>query len=290
MRDLDDFFASNVDRTLYHYTGIGALLGIVEHKRVWASHAYYLNDSREILHACDVLRALVLERAEQCSDIEREFLEQLHAWLKTFDSNAYHVYIFSLSEERSLLSQWRSYTPHGKGVSLGFSAATLNSMLREQNFRIAKCRYANHEHRELLEVLLDKLLITFNQGRSTIDVMQNHPSQKYFKFLEDYRNDFLQVLSVIKHPSFKEEAEWRVISPYYPNYTVPEIRYREGASMLLPYIHVDIQRDDGGPLFDEVLLGPSRDNELSMSALSNFLRKAGASPQTVSCGIPFRKW
>jgi hypothetical protein len=290
MRQLDDFFASNVDRALYHYTGIGALLGIVEHQRVWASHAYYLNDSREILHACDVLRELVLKRLERHSDIEQDFLKQLHAWLKSFEDNAYHVYIFSLSEERSLLSQWRSYTPHGKGVSLGFSASALNSMLGENGFRIAKCRYADHEKRELLEVLLDKLLITFHQRQDGIDITQNHPSQKYFKFLEGYRNDFLQVLSVIKHPSFKEEAEWRVISPYYSNYTVPEIRYREGASMLLPYIHVDIQRDDRGPLFDEVLLGPSRDNNLSMSALANFLSQAGASRQTVSCGIPFRKW
>jgi len=290
MRELDDFFASSVGRTLYHYTGIGSLLGIVEHKRVWASHAYYLNDSREILHACDVLRSLVLKRKEQRSDVDHEFLDQLHAWLKSFETNAYHVYIFSLSEEPSLLSQWRSYTPHGKGVSLGFSAATLNSMLRNDGFRIAKCRYADSEHRELLEALLDKLLITFNQRRHEIDVAKSHPSQKYFGFLEDYRNDFLQVLSVIKHPSFKEEAEWRVISPYYANYTVPEIRYREGASMLLPYIHLEVHQDHSGPLFDEVLLGPSRDNDLSMSALGNFLSQKTAATRTVSSGIPFRKW
>ena len=57
MRQLDDFFSSRVDRTLYHYTGIGALLGLVETESIWASHAYYLNDSREILHACDVLKS-----------------------------------------------------------------------------------------------------------------------------------------------------------------------------------------------------------------------------------------
>lgn len=290
MRQLDEFFASSVDRTLYHYTGIGALLGIVKHKCVWASHAYYLNDSREIIHARDVLLSLLLERIEQHADVEQHFLKQLHSWLKSFESMAYHVYIFSLSEERSLLSQWRSYTPHGKGVSLGFSSTVLNSMLRVNRFRIAKCRYSDHEHRELLEVLLDKLLVSFNQERDNIDVTRNHPSEKYFNFLESYRSDFLQVLSVIKHPSFKEEAEWRVISPYYPNYTVPDIHYREGSSMLLPYIHIDIAPGEGCHLFDEVLLGPSRDNNLSMSALGNFLSQARASPQTVSCGIPFRKW
>lgn len=290
MRRLDDFFASSVERTLYHYTGIGALLGIVQHKCVWASHAYYLNDSREILHARDVLKALVSEQIEQRGTDEKEFLEQLRLWLKSFEDNAYHIYIFSLSQERSLLSQWRSYTPHGKGVSLGFSPGTLNSMLRRERFRIARCRYSLEEHRELLEVLLEKLLTTFRQKREGLDHTRDHPSQKYFKFLEGYRNDFLQVLSVIKHSSFKEEAEWRIISPYYPNFTVPEIQYREGASMLLPYIHLDIPQDTGGELFDEVLLGPSRDNNLSMSALGNFLSKSGASLRTSSCGIPFRKW
>lgn len=290
MRQLDEFFASSVGKTLYHYTGIGALLGIVKHNSVWASHAYYLNDSREIVHACDVLRLLLLERLERQDNVERQFLEQLHSWLKSFERTAYHVYIFSLSEERSLLSQWRSYTPHGKGVSLGFSPAALNSMLRKSGFRIAKCRYSADEHRELLDVLLDKLLLTFSRERDEIELMRSHPAEKYFKFLESYRSDFLQVLSVIKHPSFREEAEWRVISPYYPNYTVPDIHYREGASMLLPYIQVEIVPGEGFHLFDEVLLGPSRDINLSMSALGSFLTQARASPQTVSCGIPFRKW
>lgn len=290
MRQLDDFFTTNVTRTLYHYTGIGALLGIVEHKCVWASHAYYLNDSREILHACDVLKALVTEQIEHRSAVEQEFLEQLRLWLRSFEDNAYHIYIFSLSRERSLLSQWRSYTPHGKGVSLGFSPATLNSMLQGNRFRIAECRYSAEQHRELLEVLLEKLLTTFHQKREGLDLTQNHPSQKYFDFLEGYRGDFLQVLSVLKHSSFEEEAEWRVISPYYAKYTVPEIQYREGASMLLPYIHLDIHAGNDGLLFDEVLLGPSRDNNLSMSALGNFLSKTGASRHTASCGIPFRKW
>lgn len=290
MRELEEFFASNVGRTLYHYTGIGSLLGIVEQQRVWASHAYYLNDSREILHACDVLRALLLESIDRRPAVEREFLEQLSAWLSSFEENAYHVYIFSLSEKRSLLSQWRSYTPHGKGVSLGFAASTLNAMLKEGGLRIAKCRYSELEHRELLQALLEKLLITFSRYREDSDEVKCHPAQRYFEFLESYRSDFLQVLLVIKHPSFSEEEEWRVISPYYKNYAVPDIHYREGASMLLPYIHLDLAASKGEALFDEVVLGPSRDTNLSMSALGNFLSKASASSMTSSCGIPYRKW
>jgi hypothetical protein len=290
MRRLDDFFSASVAETLYHYTGIGALLGIINSKSVWASHAYYLNDSREILHACDVLKDLVLSRRGHHGAVEQEFLDQLVSWLRTFRENAYHIYFFSLSRERSLLSQWRSYTPHGKGVSLGFSAATLNAMLQQNGCRIAECRYSDHGHREVLEALLGKLLTTFRQKCSDLDVTKDHASQKYFSFLEDYRGDFLQVLSIIKHNAFKEEAEWRVISQYYPNFAVPEINYREGASMLLPYVRLKIPEGIGPQLFDEVLLGPSRDDNLSLFALSSYLRKVGASSCTSACGIPFRKW
>ena len=58
--------------------------------------------------------------------------------------------------------------------------------------------------------------------------------------MEKFRCDILQVFALIKDPSFREECEWRIISKYYPKYTVPEIKFREGASMLVPYIEIKI--------------------------------------------------
>lgn len=228
MRQLNEFFSSHIDRTLYHYTGIGALLGLVQSESIWASHAYYLNDSREILHACEVLRSVLSDGIESFPEEEQVFLTQFSKWLLSFDRDAFHVYIFSLSEQRSLLSQWRSYTPHGKGVSLGFSARTLNYVLASTGFRIARCLYEHSEHRDLMEVLRQKMLVTFRQRVRKIDSSKNHPAEKYFSFLEEFRGDLLQVLSVIKHSAFKEESEWRIISPYYAKYTIPEIKFREG--------------------------------------------------------------
>lgn len=290
MRQLDEFFSSRVDRTLYHYTGIGALLGLVQSGSIWASHAYYLNDSREILHACDVLRSVLSDGLEHFPTEEREFLGQFAKWLPSFERDPFHIYIFSLSEQRSLLSQWRSYTPHGKGVSLGFSVQTLNHILASTGFRIARCLYERPQHRHLMEVLREKMLVTFRQRAEQINVAKDHPSQKYFSFLEEFRGDLLQVLSVIKHSAFMEESEWRIISPYYPKYTIPEIKFREGASMLMPYIEIQLPPLDGSPIFDDVVLGPSRDNNLSHFALSCFLSNKKICRVTSSSGIPFRKW
>lgn len=291
MRKVDDFFFPTASTTLYHYTGIGGLLGIVETGKIWASHAYYLNDSKEILHACEVLSAVLSEKVVDFHDEEHEFLTQFAQWLETFRRDAFHIFIFSLSEERSLLSQWRSYTPYGKGVSLGFSPSILNRVLESSGFRIAKCLYERQQHVELINGLLEKMLVTFRQRLPHLDTSKNHPSQKYHGFLEEFRGDLLQVLSIIKHSAFRDEREWRIVSPYFPKYTVPEIKFREGASMLMPYIEIDLSvNDDAQALFEEVILGPSLHANLSMSALSSYLSNKKVSNTTVNSDIPFRKW
>ncbi len=149
------------------------------------------------------------------------------------------------------MSQWRSYTPHGKGVSLGFPPAVLNHVLEKPGFRIAKCLYRNDEHEDLLNSLLEKMLTTFHQRLPNLDITNAHPSQKYHGFLETFRGDILQVLAIVKHSTFSEEREWRIVSPYIPNYTVAEVKFREGASMLLPYMELDLPQD--GNLFQEVI-------------------------------------
>jgi hypothetical protein len=288
MRQVEAFFAPTADKTLYHYTGIGGLLGIVDRRAIWASHVYYLNDSKEILQACDVLQNLLTKRVDAVDAGEREFLRQFSDWLGTFRGDPFHIFVFSLSEERSLLSQWRSYTPHGKGVSLGFPPAILNYVLSNPGFRIAKCLYEGHEHDELLGSLLEKILTTFRQRISELDTTRAHPSQRYHPFLETFRGDILQVLAIVKHSAFREEREWRILSPYYPNYTVTEVRFREGASMLLPHTELALPKD--GMLFEEVLLGPSQDGNLSFSALSTYLSNRRVCNRTVNSQIPLRNW
>jgi len=291
MRQVDDYFSQKPNRTLYHYTGIGGLLGIVESRRVWASHAYYLNDSKEILHACDVLSKVLSSKVDEYCGEEQEFVKQFLQWIETFHRDAFHIFIFSLSEERSLLSQWRSYTPHGKGVSIGFSPIIFDHMLKTSGFRIAQCLYERDQHIELMGSLLKKMLVTFRQGLPTLDTSKNHPTQKYHGFLEGFRNDLLQVLAIVKHSAFSEEREWRIVSPYFPNYTVPEIKFREGASMLMPYIEFELPTlDERVLLFDEVILGPSQDDKLSLSALSSYLSNQKVCNKSSISGIPFRKW
>lgn len=62
MREIDNFFVSEINMPLYHYTGIGSLLGIITSESLWASSISYMNDSKEIIHACETLNNVLRPR------------------------------------------------------------------------------------------------------------------------------------------------------------------------------------------------------------------------------------
>jgi len=288
MRTINSIFESEVKIPLYHYTGIGSLLGIASKNSLWASSISYMNDSKEIVHACETVETVLRGRlAFGEKNEELKFLEQLLEWTKTCSSVAYTMFVFSLSEKPNLLSQWRSYTPHGKGVSLGFSANKVNEIARISDMKIARCIYEKAEQEEIIGVLIEKLLVNFRQQLPTIDITKQHPTECYYEFIRQYTSDIFQVLAILKHSAFREECEWRLISTNIPKFRDTRLKFREGASMLIPYIELPL---GSKPYFNQIILGPSQHQNLNMSGLSMFMSNQGISPQLTNCDIPYREW
>ena len=40
--------SETVPRTIFHYTGLAAMVGIIEHQELWLSDIEFLNDSEEL--------------------------------------------------------------------------------------------------------------------------------------------------------------------------------------------------------------------------------------------------
>lgn len=289
MRDIEDYF-STASPTLYHYTGIGALLGISSSSAIFATHAYYLNDSREITYATSRLIEVAATFDSCVDDVERKLLSQFIKWLDRL-KQPLPIFIFSLSEQASLLSQWRSYTPHGRGVSIGFSTKLVQSITKVNQCRLAKCLYDQGQHIELVRSLLEKLFISFRRERNELDVSREHLGTCYHKFFEKFLGNLLQVLAIIKHPAFAEEQEWRVITSYRPVLKDAHIEHREGSSMLIPYTRLKLQRLPGEKyLFEKIVMGPSPDQNLAMTSVGTFISVNDLSGHLSNCAIPYRKW
>jgi hypothetical protein len=104
-------------------------------------------------------------------------------------------------------------------------------------------------------------------------------------------SDLLRIAAILKHPSFREEEEWRIISPVINDYVAAPVLFREGASMLVPYIEFRLIAQNNSPIsLDHLFLGPTPNITISMNSLTMFLAQNGIKPDKgiTYCRIPFR--
>lgn len=278
---LDDHFSVSADKPLYHYTSLSSLVGIASKRELWASHVYYLNDSKEIIHACELLDKTLDDQSIFDSDIRRSrFFEYLRRWVGELKNRRFHLFVFSLSEERSLLSQWRSYTTHGKGVSIEFNAELVKQLAFDNKLRLGRCLYNEVEHHELLAKVVQYLLDRFENCPNIEDEYLD-----YAQLFDDYHDTVLSALCLIKHSAFSEEKEWRLIMS--SEFAYPQVSYREGSTMMIPYVPLKI---GAGRVFNSILLGPCENTELALYSMVGFLGSHEICKAVAPSYIPYREW
>jgi hypothetical protein len=133
-----------------------ALKSIVENGRLWATHIEYLNDSREITHALDVLADEVRRRLSRtASAIQRALLNRALTTFTRSHLRTYDFYITCFCAAPDLLSQWRGYGRSG-GYAIGFLAEELDAavkMMRTTQPTLIEGEYygptENHKYRSM---------------------------------------------------------------------------------------------------------------------------------------------
>jgi hypothetical protein len=271
--------------TLYHYTSGAGLIGILETRSIWATDIRFLNDTREFQVALDlVASALDRRRSIRSSPFMSALHQVLGAALET--ASRTELYVSSLSEQGDQLSQWRGYCPTGNGYAIGVTPITLIPPDSDQTRFLVACIYDKSEHEKLVDTMIDDVLTfadTFWTGPDTSD----RTLRESFKL-------FQRVASLLgpalKDPTFSEEAEWRLVSvassfpPAHPS-------FRPGRSTLIPYFAHPLGDDDGVPLLDEIVVGPTPYPDLAKHSVEGLLRRHGISrPSVRTSTIPFRDW
>ncbi len=273
-----ELFSRAPTEPLYHYTTFKGLFGIVESRQLWASDIRYMNDAAELRHTVDLVRREVKLRINK-SGWNAKLLNALVDWLSRKLTNGHLLFAASFRENGNLLSQWRGYSTIGKGVSLGFHPAVISRVARRQGFKIARCIYDNAEQAALIKKLVDGVEYIADECEG----------MQYHEIFQRMESDLLMITAILKHPSFEEEAEWRVISPSYAEQACPRVKFREGTSMIVPYIELDLAENDQLRL-QHVYLGPSPNSTNSINSLRMFLTRHGIDPDEgiSDCKIPYR--
>ncbi len=286
----EKLFGDTPQEPLYHYTTLTGLLGIVRDKHLWASDIRYMNDSAELKHAADLIRLEVQERIARGRG-KADLLGQFVDWVDNRITNGHLLFGASFRSHGNLLSQWRGYSDHGKGVSIGFSAEYILQCAIRQNFQIGKCLYEPERQKELIQQIVDAVeshVSTTLQGNDSREEL----AAKYRLVFESIELDLLRIASILKHPSFREEMEWRLVSPVYTDHREAPLHFREAHSMLVPYVTFNLQQEpDRPPQLDHLYLGPTSNIHISMNSLKMFLTQNGITPHRGIdyCRIPFRQ-
>ena len=213
---------------LYHYTTAPGLLGILKSRQIWATHARLLNDATELEYAFGFIRQVLATYPE--NSVFARASQRLAAPKPAF-------FLTCFCEDDDLLSQWRAYTGKATGYSLGFDTEHLPT-----------------DH--LVQVLYEPALQEA-EVRSAIEEWLR---------ASDYPEDFrglaleaalLRLSARLKHPSFEEEREWRLV--YYLedehsglDFTSFRASFRPTDHFVIPYMELSLPTKDG--LWDEEIL------------------------------------
>ena len=270
---------------LYHYTDIEGLLAILDSQVLRLSHAAYLNDASELSHGLDVIKEVVESKKGQFGQQYGSLIQLGADSLRGLYEGAFDPYVFSLSEPKDMLSQWRAYGK-ASGVAIGFDTNKLKELALEKPSllnitSLSKVIYEKRDQSRLVEVVIDA--VHAYEGRT------NSAKRGGTSLLKALVNAFVQLVPTFKHPSFSEEQEWRVIRllASHPEPELEFVHHRIGGRLLIPYINLKAPTGQLG--ISEVVCGPHPNPELVIKAVSSCLKKRGyAQFNILKSRIPFR--
>jgi hypothetical protein len=299
---------------LYHYTTAEGLKGIIEKSELWATLAYFLNDSTEILYGCQVFKEALDEwisnnqHLDESLSLALGFARDLRKaigedYLKM--GIAVPIYLVCFCEKDNLLSQWRGYGQSG-GYSLGFKIPS--DPFTGQGFKPEPCTYTSrwmkvdycrNEQIKKCRTILDSVLPIFNDPDTSkaIVAIGDHPQAGYSVILRAVVDMVLEEIIGFKNESFAVEEEWRIVvrrrefikqGTDDDGKTPIPIQFRCAKGMIIPYVRLVPDGSNKLPIYC-IRTGPSLDVNAARLAIPLLLVTNGYKGVRVrESGIPLR--
>ena len=170
---------------------------------VWLSDAAEMNDSHEVVWADRLIDRVLRERHSSMSNEDREH------FLLGYRLNRPQPFIFCLSTDPDILSQWRAYAADGSGVAIGFNSEIFpmqrhlpsTNAAPMMNTALWKVTYDEAEQQSIVTSL-------FERACSSPDNCVGQAGKSDYQLVGSY---MAGISPVLKNPAFKEEKEWRLI-------------------------------------------------------------------------------
>lgn len=290
--------------TLYHYTSLSGIVGILRSRSIWATHASYLNDASEFFHGLDFAKQVAGEIFMK-DDYLAAFGWAVRHGLEAVSAD--DLYVASFSEKADLLSQWRGYCPAGAGLCLGFDFGHLRDFCQARGYRLEQCIYGHSQQIQQVEALVSQCLERFPKPTLARSDYEKLDSKGQVNAEIDYRlrtsegsdkpqadaavgwlcAEISELAPLFKNEGFHEESEWRIVAkgPREP------VQFRPSSSYLAPYVELEVFSDTEASALREVIIGPNPNQRRCESSIKMLLDSCGlGGVEVITSCLPFNSW
>jgi hypothetical protein len=258
--------ANTITETLYHYTNVVGMRGILESESIWFTDFRHLNDPSEIIHGIDMCHDVIRNLKTGADGRVALFLDCLADMMSpTNFSRALEYFIGSFSRARDDLGQWRAYADNGRGVAIGFAPHLfgIENMVDQKPDEVAFVNPVIYDvaqvcnrHATAIEEAAEMFLGTAN---AYPELLANKDIG--ISFMQDFARAVIASPLIwncltSKHPAYAHEQEVRLVMLGLHDRLQPFIKNRTRGSEIVPYIpyKMAVRRAHS---IGEIIVGPS---------------------------------
>lgn len=280
---------------LCHYTSLAGLHGIISSKSIWATHYSFLNDIKEFSYGLECLdKYLNSPISAEDNDWWREHFTTVTNHISNFKTP--EIYSTSFCLKKDLLSQWRGYGQ--QGVCIVFDKILFNKI----------GWWNSNPYNKLSDAPKDFLIPKFDLYHNPVEYIDegaeytaiNDIINKIKIYYEGIYNGGMKddiifeglraklfglTIPFIKHPSFREEGEYRLLALSVNNPS--DLKFRCDGKFIIPYIEMSV-KENILPI-SEIVIGPGGNGKALEKGIQMMLNNYGYNEVNIShSNIPYR--
>ncbi|MFZ2257911.1 MAG: DUF2971 domain-containing protein [Clostridiaceae bacterium] len=304
--ELEKYMSVKEVGTIYHYTDVSGLKGILDEGNFRVSHSYFMNDKSEIMYTIDVVKTVLSELiVEETDDKVRELYDLLSKYAETYikkekgeagiklRSAEYRAseYILSFSLNGDSLNVWSSFT-EGSGYNIGLDYKRFQQLLIDKSKRmsISSCVIYDVDKQHL--IIKGKI----QQYRNLVVRYKSDPFLNLEKVAERFFVSLRLFACFFKNPAFACDEEFRIVFFNYPKIIDSYIKpmYRAKNNLLIPYINILVNDNNHKisrlPVMS-IRIGPTNFIDIAKEGISYYLYDFGydfESIQVFNSKVPLR--
>lgn len=236
---------------LFHYTSVQAIQSILTTRKIRLTDIRFLNDSHELTDGLKLF-AEVISNYEYSSKFEERAIETIKQSFfrsQVNNTNLDPLYVFSLTQAKNQLSQWRAYGSY----AIEFHEKHFFDMEWAKSY--TPCIYKNDTKYNHAKSLIDWAV------ERLTDDFKNYTNISFLGV--DAVNTLYNKAALFKNDGFHEEEECRIIISESDEC---QLKFRDRGSLLVPFIELDIPLD----CIRTIHLGPMPDQDLAYESMCQF--------------------